>query len=115
MFAQNFGRAPLAPMESAVRAVGRIVVWVDAAADVSTAMIISLSSGEPRTSFASAARTSPSPCSARYSAPWSACAAIVTRRYVPTRMKTEATVARPGCSVGLALSSLTAAVVSQPQ
>ena len=56
-----------------------------------------------------------SPCSARYSAPWSACAAIVTRRYVPTRMKTEMTVARPGCSVGFPLSSFTDAVVSQPQ
>ena len=115
IFAQYFGSAPFAPIESAVRAVGRIVVWVDAAADVSTARISSLSSGEPRTSLARLARMSLSPCSARYSAPWSACAAIVTRRYVPTRMRTEKIVARPGCSVGLPLSSLTDAVVSQPQ
>ena len=37
-------------IESVVRAVGRIVVWVEAAAEVSTAMIRSLSSGEPNTS-----------------------------------------------------------------
>src|SRR3954452_25518961 len=36
-------------IDSVVRAVGRIVVCVDAAADVSTAMISSLSSGEPNT------------------------------------------------------------------
>ena len=37
-------------IESVVRAVGRIVVCVDADADVSTAMISSLSHGEPKTS-----------------------------------------------------------------
>ena len=37
-------------IESVVRAVGRIVVWVEAAAEVRTAMIRSLSSGEPKTS-----------------------------------------------------------------
>ena len=42
-------------IESVVRAVGRIVVWVDAAAEVSTAMIRSLSSGEPKTSVPSVA------------------------------------------------------------
>jgi hypothetical protein len=36
-------------IDSEVRAVGRIVVCVDAAAEVSTAMITSLSSGEPST------------------------------------------------------------------
>ena len=45
--AQQAGTAPLAPIDSAVRAVGRIVVWVDAAAEVRIAMIRSLSSGEP--------------------------------------------------------------------
>ena len=45
-----FGIAFARAIESVVRAVGRIVVWVDAAAEVSTAMIRSLSSGEPKTS-----------------------------------------------------------------
>ena len=36
-------------IDNVVRAVGRIVVWVDAEAEVSTAMISSLSSGEPNT------------------------------------------------------------------
>ena len=35
-------------IDSVVRAVGRIVVWVDADADVSTVMISSLSSREPK-------------------------------------------------------------------
>src|SRR4051812_48156379 len=38
-------------MDSDVLAVGRIVVWVDADADDSTAMIRSLSNGEPKTSL----------------------------------------------------------------
>ena len=42
-------------IDSEVRAVGRIVVWVDAAAEVSTAMITSLSSGEPSTCVPSSA------------------------------------------------------------
>ena len=41
-----------------VRAVGRIVVCVDAAADVSTAMMRILSSGEPKTSVPSTLSTS---------------------------------------------------------
>ena len=45
-------------IDSDVRAVGRIVVCVEAAADVSTAMISSLSSGEPRTAEPSSLKTS---------------------------------------------------------
>ena len=45
-------------IDSVVRAVGRIVVWVDADADVSTAMINSLSQGEPNTWVPSTRRTS---------------------------------------------------------
>jgi hypothetical protein len=41
-----------------VRAVGRIVVCVEAAAEVSTAMIRILSSGEPKTCSPSTLRTS---------------------------------------------------------
>src|SRR5919204_984346 len=43
------GIAPQRAIDRVVRAVGRIVVCVDAAAEVSTAMISSLSSGEPKT------------------------------------------------------------------
>ena len=45
-------------IDSDVRAVGRIVVCVEAAAEVSTAMISSLSSGEPSTSLPSTLKTS---------------------------------------------------------
>src|SRR6195952_2820169 len=45
-----FGAARLAAIESAERVAGRIVVWHEAEADVSTAMISSLSQGEPSTS-----------------------------------------------------------------
>ena len=45
-------------IDSDVRAVGRIVVWVEAAAEVSTAMISSLSSGEPRTAVPSSLKMS---------------------------------------------------------
>src|SRR6478672_13193636 len=48
-----FGNAPHRAIDRLVRAVGRIVVCVDADADVSTAMISSLSSGEPSTLEAS--------------------------------------------------------------
>src|SRR5436190_18519194 len=53
-----FGIAPQRAIESVVRAVGRIVVWVDAEAEVNTAMISSLSSGDGKTSPPSALRTS---------------------------------------------------------
>ena len=69
MFANRLGMAPWAAIESDVRAVGRIVVCVDADADVSTAMIRSLSNGEPSTSLPSAWKTS-SELSARNAAPW---------------------------------------------
>ena len=53
-----FGIALARAIESVVRAVGRIVVCVEAAAEVSTAMIRILSSGEPKTSVPSALSTS---------------------------------------------------------
>src|SRR5436309_15778720 len=43
------GIAPQRAIDSVVRAVGRIVVCVEAAADVRTAMINSLSHGDPNT------------------------------------------------------------------
>ena len=56
-------------IESVVRAVGRIVVWVEAEADVRTQMISSLSSGEPNTSWPSGLRTS-AELFARNFVPW---------------------------------------------
>ena len=45
-------------IDRVVRAVGRIVVWVDAEAEVRTAMISSLSQGEPNTFVPSTLSTS---------------------------------------------------------
>ena len=64
-------------IDSVVRAVGRIVVCVEAEADVSTQMISSLSSPEPSTPLPSAFSTS-SELLARKLAPWYACAAALT-------------------------------------
>jgi hypothetical protein len=52
------GIDPKRAIERVVRAVGRIVVWVDAEAEVSTVMIRSLSRGEPKTLPPRAPRTS---------------------------------------------------------
>ena len=43
------GNARWTAIESSLRAAGRIVVWVDAAAELSTAMISTLSNGDPST------------------------------------------------------------------
>src|SRR6185503_9848118 len=48
-FPKVFGKAPQRAIERLVRAVGRIVVCVDAAAELSTAMMRILSKGEPKT------------------------------------------------------------------
>ena len=58
MSPKRFGRAPMRAIEIAVRAAGKMVVCVHAAADVSTAMIKSLSMPEPSTWLASGARKS---------------------------------------------------------
>jgi len=64
-------------MDSEVRAVGRMVVWVEAAAEVSTAMTRSLSNGDPSTSVPRVASTS-SEFSTRNSGPANAWAATET-------------------------------------
>src|SRR6185312_6921987 len=71
------GTASHFAIDSVVRAVGRIVVWVDADADVSTQMISSLSSPEPNTPLPSALRTSLE-LLARNAVPAYACAAALT-------------------------------------
>src|SRR6478736_714937 len=66
-------------MDRAVREVGRIVVWVDAAADESTAMITILPSRlEPNTEFARIPSTSPVSSLARSAGPAYAIAAVDT-------------------------------------
>ena len=72
-----FGSAPQRLIDRTVRAVGRIVVWVDADAEVSTASITILSSGVPNTSLANALSTS-SELFARKAEPWNAWAAVLT-------------------------------------
>jgi hypothetical protein len=75
------GAALARAIDSAVRDVGRIVVWVEAAADVRTAtMMIFPSRLEPNTSPASRPRTSPDWSPARRSTPPNAIAATDTTR-----------------------------------
>ena len=62
-----------------MRVAGRIVVCVDADADVSTAMIRSLSSGEPNTSLAERAQHVVLVVLEELG-PWKACAATETIR-----------------------------------
>ncbi len=79
MWANRLGIAPRRAIDSDVRAVGRIVVCVEAEAEVSTQMISSLSSTPPSTLL---------PIGAKMSSGWSisvlgppkACAATVTSR-----------------------------------
>ncbi len=71
------GIAPERAIDSVVRAVGRIVVCVDAAADVSTAMISRLSNVPPSTSVPRIA--SASSWSESFSVPAKAIAAVATR------------------------------------
>src|SRR5271155_3493862 len=77
MSAKRLGKALCTAIESDDRAAGRIVVWVEDEAEVSTQMMSSLSQGEPRTLFPSAPRTS-SELLVRKAGSWNACAAMET-------------------------------------
>src|SRR5690349_14143397 len=79
IFAKCFGIAPWADIDSVARGVGRIVVCVEADADVSTAMISSLSRCHGRTSPPRELRMS-SAWAFRKPMPWYACAATETTR-----------------------------------
>ena len=57
--AKILGMAPWDAMDSVVRAPGRMVVMVDAVADVSTTAMSSLSAAEPSTAEPSGLRMSP--------------------------------------------------------
>jgi hypothetical protein len=74
MFPNRLGAAPLKAIDSEVRAVGRMVVWHEATAEVSTAITSSLSQGDPSTSVPRVASTS-SEFSIRVSGPSKAIAA----------------------------------------
>src|SRR5712691_3587921 len=75
MRAKYFGIAPCEAIERVVLEVGRIVVCAEA--EASTAMISSLSHGDPSTASPRALSTSPE-FLMRNSGPWNACAAIET-------------------------------------
>ena len=73
----RFGIAPARPIDSVVRAVGRIVVCVEADAELRIAMMRILSSPEPSTPLPSGANTSLELLT-RESTPPNACAAVAT-------------------------------------
>src|SRR3984957_20402512 len=77
MSAKRLGNALCTAIDNDERAAGRMVVWVDDEAEVSTQMMSNLSQGEPRTPPPNALRTSLS-LLVRKPAPWKACAAIDT-------------------------------------
>src|SRR5579864_7464708 len=77
ILAKCFGIAPCAAIARVARVVGKIVVCVEAEADVSTAMISSLSRCQGMTWLPSALRMS-SAWALRKPTPWYACAAIDT-------------------------------------
>src|SRR5689334_10328795 len=117
---KTLGSALYAAIDSVVRAVGRIVVWVDAAADERIARNSSLAPQLPRDdspmpvsgSSMVSGLVRPMPLSPT---PANACAATVTSTYVTSRTTVEVTAARPGVTVALSVSSLTDTVESQPQ
>ena len=108
------GNAWYAAIDNVVRAVGRIVVCVDAAADVSTAMMRILSRLLPSTCEPIAANTSSLLSSSTWG-PAKASVAVETIPYVASRMTVEITAARPGVLAGSLVSSLTETALSQPQ
>src|SRR5581483_257764 len=110
IFARALGSAPCAAIDRVVRAVGRIVVCVEAIAEVSTAIMRSLFQGAPTM----VVRTS-SGLFARNLGPLYAVVAKATTTYVPTRTRVESTVATPEERRPSRVSSLTLAAVSHPQ
>src|SRR6266851_15920 len=101
-------------MASTARAVGMIVVWVDAAADVSTQRMSSLPAVLPSTAEDIAPSTSVL-CWARNAGPANASAAVLTTAKTATSTTVDMTAARPGVLVLSLVSSLTLSAQSQPQ
>lgn len=112
-------------MESVVRAVGRIVVWVEADADVrmeiaSRSKPTLPSNPSPYSVGPIALNTSEALLALPSPIPWpptpaNAMAATETSRYVSNSSPVEMTAARPGVRPGSSDSSLVATAVSQPQ
>ena len=110
------GIARWAAIDRTVRAVGRMVVWVDAAAELSTARITSLPKVLPRTSLPSTASTSPWLSGlTSVATPLKARQATVTNAKIASRTKVATIAARPGVRSASRVSSLHATAVSQPQ
>jgi hypothetical protein len=108
-----------------VRAVGRIVVWVDAAAELSTMRISSRDKNVPSpdvpkiacpvtdsTSNSCAGFVSPQPV---WPMPQNDCTEKITTTYVTSSRTVETIPARPGVRDLSAVSSFTDKAVSQPQ
>src|SRR5674476_117006 len=113
-FAKTRGMAPCTDMLRAVRVSGRIVVRVEATAEVSTAMMRNLSSVLPRTMVPKEAKMS-SEFFASPAGPANAWAATVMMRYVPRSASVLTIAAMPGVRDASLVSSFTVTVVSQPQ
>src|SRR5215470_13428111 len=124
IFANADGIALYTAIDSVVRAVGRIVVWVDAAAEDSTMSssrwVRNDPNGEvPNTrlpwmdSTSPAFATLPRPLPVVL-IPAKDCMEKMTRAYVHSRMNVDRIAARPGVLFLSLVSSLTASAVSQP-
>ena len=114
MRAKCLGIAPCVAIDSVERVVGRIVVCVDAAADVSTAMISSLSNGEPNDALAERAEHVVRVVVQEADA-------VERQRgdrdedVDPEQQERATTAALPGVCVASSVSSFTDTAVSQPQ
>src|ERR1700730_691159 len=114
MRANRAGSAWRAAMASTARAVGMIVVWVDAVAEVSTDKTSSLPQVVPSTRVAIAPSTSEL-WPARNAGPAPASAAVVVTANTATSSTVDSTAARPGVREESLVSSLTLRAQSQPQ
>src|SRR5215469_12952671 len=125
ILANDSGSAPYAAIDSVVRALGKIVVWVEAAAELSTMRIRSRDKTVPNpevpkiappvadsTSDWCAGFESPTPL---VPMPANACKAMITIAYVRSRRTVEMIPPRPGVRDLSAVSSFTDKAVSQPQ
>ena len=110
------GIAPERAIERTVREAGRIVVCVDASAEVSTARTMSWSSGEPSTSVARVEKiASSSSNSAIRSSPANATTAIATERRSRRGSPSRAPPRGPGADAESSTSSVRLTALSQPQ
>ncbi len=101
-------------MASTARAVGMIVVWADAAVEVSTHRMSSLPAALPSTRLDIAPRTSPL-LRVRNAGPANVSAAMLNTAKMATSSTVEMTADRPGVFALSLVSSLTDTAQSQPQ